>query len=176
MGTTADLPEKKRRGAKEAERILGKTRWLRPRRMARTARRVEYPMDLAAGEQRQLAERLAKLEREVEALKAKERVMHLVETGHWGAARTELEAAGPAPELEGLRKVLEPARVTIAGPASGKGLASTRRWLAANREAYRGKWVALRNGELVDSDRSHAALHDRLATQGDPAGLLVIKV
>lgn len=47
--------------------------------------------------------------------------------------------------------VLAPPRVTRTTIAPDYTIRSDREWLVQNREQFRGKWVALRNGELIGS-------------------------
>ena len=49
-------------------------------------------------------------------------------------------------------------------PASGQGdLHANMQWLHDHGDQYAGQWVALRDGELVDSDRRRLELQDRIA-------------
>ena len=76
-----------------------------------------------------------------------------LEAGAYSAAR-ELSAqgAGQFPDDAQLRQfvdVLAPARVVQRRPAQESGIRANRDWLKAHSEEYRGKWIGVRNGELV---------------------------
>lgn len=67
------------------------------------------------------------------------------------------------------------------GPKAGDGetrFKSDRAWLDANRHnpAHRGKWVALRDGELVGADESLVVLHRALKEAGTLAGALFVRL
>ena len=49
-------------------------------------------------------------------------------------------------------------------------------WLREHQHRYRGFWVALRGGVLVDCDPSRKALDDRLTRAGEAPGVLVVKI
>lgn len=62
-------------------------------------------------------------------------------------------------------------------PASGKGLfARNLAWLRLHRDEHVGKWVALYNGELVDSDASRVALQKRLGEHPNLEDTLFVQV
>ena len=93
------------------------------------------------------------------------------------AARN-LSALGAArfPNREDLQKyarVLAPPKVTRRNPASDLGWKANRDWLTTNSDEYQGRWVALRNGELVGSADTLKALSGKLSETRD---LLLTKV
>lgn len=101
------------------------------------------------------------------------RIRELVESGRVGEARNFIETA--TGDLGNWPDVLAPPRA-IPGPpkpASGRGdLHINMQWLQAHREEYRGRWVAMRDGRLVDCDPDLLALRARLDTAGASACLL----
>lgn len=72
-----------------------------------------------------------------------------------------LEANPDDGELRALQKVLEPPR------ANSREMTDADRtqefeWIVANRDAYRGRWVAIQGGELVADAPSFAELQSRI--------------
>jgi hypothetical protein len=49
-------------------------------------------------------------------------------------------------------------------------------WLRENREAFLGRWVALLNGELLDTDSRLDPLVERLTVRGTIEGVLVTQI
>lgn len=72
-----------------------------------------------------------------------------------------LEASPKDPELLSLAKVLEPPR---GRPRSITDADRTREfeWIRANRDAYRGRWIAVQGAELVADAPSFAELQSRI--------------
>ena len=72
-----------------------------------------------------------------------------------------LEANPDDSELRILQKVLEPPRAT---PRQVTDADRTQEfgWIVANRDAYRGRWVAIQGGELVADAPSFAELQSRI--------------
>lgn len=98
----------------------------------------------------------------------------LLEANRLGDARRFVQeriAAGE-PGLERLARLILPPKVTTSSyrPRSDFGLDNA--WLrcAENREAYRGRWVAILNGKLLDSDTKMQPLVDRLVARGEAEG------
>lgn len=52
-------------------------------------------------------------------------------------------------ELQKMAYVLAPPKVTVSKLPPKPGIRADRDWLQANWDTYKGKWVALRNGELL---------------------------
>lgn len=93
-------------------------------------------------------------------------LLELVNSGLIKAARTLVTSAGAAVRDPLWAALLEPP-VTTARPKSG--LSDFKRnadWLRRNRTSFRGAWVAVYNGQLVDHDKSRLALHHRLEGSG----------
>jgi len=72
-----------------------------------------------------------------------------------------LEAKPEDSELLALQKVLEPPQAT---PRQVTDADRTLEfgWIVANRDAYRGRWVAIQGGELVADAPSFAELQSRI--------------
>jgi Arc/MetJ-type ribon-helix-helix transcriptional regulator len=106
-------------------------------------------------------------------------IRQAMETGEAGHARQlALEGAQRYPahaELHTYARVLAPptTRVVPASPASRASVKANGAWLKAHRTAYRGRWVALRDGAFVRAADSFEAL---VADLGDTTGLLLTKV
>jgi len=106
-------------------------------------------------------------------------IRQALETGEAGRARQlALEGAQRYPahaELQRYARVLAPptTRVVPASPASRASVKANGAWLHTHRTAYRGRWVALRDGALVRAADSFEAL---VADVGDTTGLLLTKV
>jgi hypothetical protein len=110
----------------------------------------------------------------------RERIRHLVETGHVDDARSlvhEAVTGGMAARDLGpwLRVFFPPKAITRPATARGDFIANMQ-WVEAHRDAHRGAWLAMRDGALVDSDPSRAALRERLARDGKLDGALFVKV
>jgi hypothetical protein len=96
---------------------------------------------------------------------------------HLEARRLAMQAADRFPQNAALRqyaRVLAPP-VNVARIAVQPGSALNMNWLRAHKETYLGKWVALREGELIDSAASLAELAARI---GDPRdkGMMITRV
>jgi len=66
-----------------------------------------------------------------------------------------------------------------AGPkpdATGRDPRPDMDWLRHNGHRYAGRWVALKNGVLLDSDVAARALAQRLSAGGSAEGIVVMKV
>ena len=100
-------------------------------------------------------------------------------TGEAGRARQlALEGAQHYPahtELQRYARVLAPptTQVVPASPASRASVKANGAWLHAQRTAYHGRWVALRDGVLVQDADAFEAL---VAAVGDTTGLLLTRV
>lgn len=105
----------------------------------------------------------------------RDRVESLVYHGRIGEAR-KVAKANSQSDLGPVAQALAlPTTSTL--PASGKGdFIDSERWLRDNRPQFAGKWVALRGGTLVDSDKSRKALQARLSSRNDLNEMLVVRV
>ncbi|MDC0709899.1 hypothetical protein POL68_15605 [Stigmatella sp. ncwal1] len=133
--------------------------------------------------------RVAALEKENAAIKAelaslKERgvagpVASLVEVGRITEARQLvglLAQASPAPSLERWSQVLAPPVVHSENEATASPFARNAEWLRQNSEDHVGKWVALREGSLVDEDPSRVVLQRRLAQANALEGITFVRL
>jgi hypothetical protein len=115
----------------------------------------------------------------------RDELRRLVEAGRVDEARRRLGEAiaggATASELGGWPAVLLshllPERKAVSLPGTGRGdFVANMKWLDAHREEHRGEWVAMRDGALVDSDRSRAALTERLDGASLLEGTLFVQV
>ena len=91
-------------------------------------------------------------------------IRRLLDAGRTLAARSRLTAAageGTGAGLRGLQTVLALPAVRRRLPAQPGGAADIE-WLRRNAETYRGLWVAVARGELVDTEESLAGLCQKL--------------
>jgi hypothetical protein len=111
------------------------------------------------------AERLVQVGATPEPVDVKAQIRHLVEDGRVREARLrvqEEEEAGRGSAVGAWAKVL--ALPTAEARAAGKreDMTLNRAWLTRHQAEHVDAWVALHDGELVDSDRSLLALQKRL--------------
>ena len=77
------------------------------------------------------------------------------------------------PELQKYARVLAPPKVVRSDLAPTPSVKANRNWLKEHVQSYKGRWVALRNGEL----KGVANSLDELVTQlGDTKGILLTRV
>lgn len=123
------------------------------------------------------AERIDRLPLVPESLQDELRKM--VEEGRVVEARKRIETetqAGRGRELRVWAKLLEFPSSTPQ-PRTGRGdFDANSTWLREHRRDYQGKWVALRDGSLIDCDSSFVALRDRLHNKGLERGTFCTKV
>jgi hypothetical protein len=85
-----------------------------------------------------------------------------LEVGAYGTARTLSEiGARQFPDHEVVRKyarILGPAKILRTGLPPDPGAAADIRWLKKHSSEYRGRWVALKDGELLESADSFEQL------------------
>lgn len=106
-------------------------------------------------------------------------VVSLVEAGCITEARqlvALLAKASPTPGLERWSQVLAPPVVHSEQQATGSPFARNAEWLRHNSEAHAGKWVALRDGTLVDEDASRVALQRRLEQANTLEGVTFVRL
>lgn len=153
----------------------------RERRSARTATpqtklegRVAALEKENAGIKAELATLRQRLERDVAGP-----VASLVEAGRITDARQLvglLAQASQSPALERWSQVLAPPVVRLENQATGSPLTRNAEWLRANSETHVGKWVALRDGTLVDEDPSRVALQRRLEQANALEGVTFVRL
>jgi uncharacterized protein (DUF885 family) len=143
----------------------------------RSARTETYRTKLegrVAALEKELAQVKQRLERGVVAP-----VASLVEAGRINEARqlvALLTQASPALALERWSQVLAPPVVHSEQQATGSPFARNAEWLRQNAEAHAGKWVALRDGTLVDEDSSRVALQRRLEQANALEGITFVRL
>jgi hypothetical protein len=103
-----------------------------------------------------------------EKLTLEEQVKKLVENGDIPEARNLLAAipSGISQELDNWRRLLAPPKARAEKSASGGDTRKDIAWLENNAAEYRGKWVALKDGELLGSHESLLELHRLLKEAG----------
>lgn len=75
-------------------------------------------------------------------------------------------AQGREAEVKVWASLLAPPRVQVSPRGTLSDFDADRAWLRDHGHEHQGAWIALRDGELVDSDRSFRALLDRLRARG----------
>jgi len=139
-----------------------------------------------------LESRIAALEREATAMRAEMATLQvrmeqglatpvasLVAAGHIAEARQLvgfLAQTSPTPLLEGWSRVLAPPVVHSENQATGSPLAPNAEWLRKNAGAHAGRWVALREGTLVDEDPSRVILQRRLEQANTLEGVTFVRL
>jgi 4-hydroxy-L-threonine phosphate dehydrogenase PdxA len=106
-------------------------------------------------------------------------VASLVEAGRITEARQLvglLAQASPSLTLERWSQVLAPPVVHSENQATGSPFARNAEWLRQNSEAHADKWVALRDGTLVDEDPSRVALQRRLEQANALEGVTFVRL
>src|SRR5437868_6291246 len=107
-----------------------------------------------------------------------EHIRRLVEANRVEDARryaNERLAEGDA-SVASWANLLRPPRVTTSSYRARSDFGADDAWLRTNRETFLGRWVALRNGDLLDSDVALRPLVDRLTERGIIEGALVVQV
>lgn len=95
---------------------------------------------------------------------------------HLAARRLSSQGAAQYPdhrELQRYARVLAPPKVTQSNLPSNPTLKANRDWLMMQGDQYRGQWVALRDGELLESAPSLKSLAEQIE---DTKGVLLTKV
>jgi hypothetical protein len=103
----------------------------------------------------------------------------LVEAGRIAEARQLvglLAQASPGPSVERWSQVLAPPVVRSENQATGSPFARNAEWLRQNSEAHAGKWVALRDGTLIDEDASRVTLQRRLERASALEGVTFVRL
>jgi hypothetical protein len=77
------------------------------------------------------------------------------------------------PELQRYAGVLAPPKVVRSDLAPAPSVKANRNWLKEHVQSYKGRWVALQNGELKGVANSLDELVERL---GDTKGMLLTRV
>lgn len=102
-----------------------------------------------------------------------------IERGDWpGAWKIAVQALKHFPDHAQLQKyehILAPPKVTSVDRGGHPEIRADREWLQQNRPEYRGRWVGIKNGQLLAVGTSH----DEIIAQVGPVkntGILVTKV
>jgi hypothetical protein len=107
-----------------------------------------------------------------------EHVRRLVEASQVDEARRYVEerlAEGDT-SIEDWARLLRLPRVRTSPRRAHGDLGADHAWLRDNREAFRDRWVALRDGKLLDADIALRALVARLKERGQIEGAFVVQV
>jgi hypothetical protein len=80
--------------------------------------------------------------------------------------------------LEQWAIVLAPAKVIGTRPASANaiGLKASQRWFENNSSQYKGKWVAVRDGNLLGVAPTLKELYDQIGRDPKPSGTIIVQV
>lgn len=107
-----------------------------------------------------------------------ENVRNLVENGRISDARHLLRFVpmGISDRVDNWRRILAKPRAKTEDSASGGGLKRDLAWLYDNSEKFRGKWVALREGELLGSHENRIELHRRLKHSSKLDGAMFFRI
>lgn len=104
-----------------------------------------------------------------------DRVRSLFEEGREEEARRlveQLVQESPTPRLEKWAWALARPAILMGEGMTGESYKRNNAWMRQNFRQYTGKWVALREGVLLDVDEDRLALHERLEQRGDLQGVL----
>jgi len=66
-------------------------------------------------------------------------------------------------EIQKYARVLNPSQPTITEPTATLGPQANRDWLKAHAHEYKGKWIAIRNGELLGASQSLDSLVEEVS-------------
>ena len=107
-----------------------------------------------------------------------EHVRRLVEANRVEDARryVEEQLAQGDTSLESWANLLRPPQVTTSPYRPRSDFGADNAWLRQNRDAFLGRWLALRNGQLLDTDVALRPLFERLTERGIVEGALVVQV
>jgi hypothetical protein len=107
-----------------------------------------------------------------------EHVRRLVEANRVEEARHYVDErlAQGDKSVEGWAKLLRPPRVRTSPRRAHGNFAADHAWLRQHREAFLDRWVALRDGELLDADITLRALVERLTERDQIEGAFVVRV
>ncbi|WP_017717412.1 hypothetical protein [Kamptonema formosum] len=95
--------------------------------------------------------------------------------GAWKIATEGLQHFPDHAELQKYAHILAPPKVTVVNRGGHPELRADREWLKQNRAEYRGRWVAIKNGQLLAVGNSH----DEVLAQVGPiknTGILVTAI
>lgn len=103
-----------------------------------------------------------------------------MQSGDVGGARRLLAEFDPTtradPRLARWVRALTPPEVRVGSSGSTGSLEKNAAWLRKNATAHIGRWVALRDGELLESNPDHVALHRELERRGELLGVVFVRI
>lgn len=107
-------------------------------------------------------------------------IRRLVQNGSVEKARLVIQAAkisnNYTSRIAGWERVLAPPRTIVTEGSTGKNMSLNSEWLRENYDNYKGRWVALRDGQLIGSNPSRKELQLELRKKGQLAGSIFIKI
>jgi len=83
---------------------------------------------------------------------------------------------GTSAEVVRWQHVLAEPRAVATEKTSGGGLRENAAWIRGHGDQFRGQWVALRGGNLLESDRRLSALHRRIERSGDIESVIFVRI
>ena len=114
------------------------------------------------------------------AVEWENKIKQLVEDNRVIEARKVLSEAtktGPlSVMLTNWQRVLDQPKVLVRNYATGVYLNKEAKWVQKNAEQFKGKWVALKGGILIDSHDSLISLRQSLENSGKLTEAIVIKI
>ncbi len=107
-----------------------------------------------------------------------EKLRSYVEEGFVIEARKLVSAIRPglSVRIDNWRRVLAEPKASIGPPGTDEGLGEDSAWLENNALKYQGKWVALRKGILIGSDKSYIELYRSLKQSDKLAGIMFVRI
>jgi|GEM_PF-1004263 len=107
-----------------------------------------------------------------------EHIKDLIESSRVLEARRVVAAIRPgiSAELDYWKKVLAEPVGRVRKPTTDRDTGKDILWIEENADRYKGKWVALKSGELLGSYESLKDLHHTLKKSGRLAGILAFQV
>jgi hypothetical protein len=107
-----------------------------------------------------------------------EHIKHLVENNLIEDARNVLSNIQPGTltAVDNWRKVLSEPKAKVEKSATGGQTRKNALWLQNNSEKYKGKWIALKNSELMGFHESRAELYQSLKKDGKLAGAMFFRI
>lgn len=123
-------------------------------------------------------ELLANIDTDSRWQKISEHVKNLVESNRVEDARKVLSTiqTGNSVTLDRWIKTLTEPKAVVEKGSSAKNIKDEAVWLKQNSEDYKGKWVALKNGELLGADKSRITLHTSLKQTGNLSGAMFFRI
>ncbi len=123
-------------------------------------------------------ELLADIDSDSRWRKISEHLKTLVENGQIEDARKVLLTVQPgvSEELDHWLETLAIPKATVSNSATGGNIKDDILWIQHNSEKYKGKWIALKNGQLLGADESRIELHQSLKQASNLAGATFFRI